>query len=151
MQDGFLFKGNRLCMPRSPLRYVLVKEVHEGALGGHFGIQKTLDMLAQKFFWPKMLGTVGKFILRCDVGHKAKLTFHKEEYRPLLVAARPWEHVSMDFIVALPRTQRGKDAIMVVVDRFSKMAHFLACHKTDDAKHIAQLYLNEVVKNLWHT
>ena len=128
MQDGFLFEGNRLCIPRSPLRYVLVKEVHEGALGEHFGIQKTLDMLTQQFFWPKMLGTVGKFILRCDVCHKAKLTFHKGEYKPLPVAARPWEHVSIDFIVALPRTQKGKDAIMVIVDRFSKMAHFIACH-----------------------
>ena len=63
--------------------------MHEGALGGHFGIQKTLDVLAQQLFWLKMLGTVGKFILRCDVFQKEKLTFHKGEYRPLPVAARP--------------------------------------------------------------
>ena len=91
-------------------------------------------MLAQNFFWPRMLGTAGKYILRYETCLKAKLTFHKEEYRPLQVVERPWEHLSMDFIVALPRTQRGKDAIMVVVvDRFTKMAHFIACHKNDDA------------------
>ena len=104
---------------------MLVKEVHEGTLGGHF-IQKTLDMLSQNFYWPKMLGTMGKHILRCETCMKEKLTFHKGEYIPIPFALRPWEHTSMDFIVALPRTQRGKDAIMVVVDRFSKMAHFIA-------------------------
>lgn len=146
VQQGFLFKGNILCIPKTPLRYALVREVHEGAFAGHFGIQKTLDMLAQNFFWPKMLGTVGKYILRCETCVKAKLTFYKGEYRPLPVVEKPWEHLSMDFIVALPRTLRGKDAIMVVVDRFSKMAHFVACHKTDDANYIANLYFAEIVR-----
>src|SRR5688572_15117980 len=52
----------------------------------------------------------------------------------------------MDFIVAFPRTQRGKDAIMVVVDRFSKMAHFLACTKVEDAQSVARIYFAEIVR-----
>lgn len=84
-QEGFMFKGNKLCIPKSPLRYLLVKEVHEGALGGHFGIQETLDMLAQHFVWLRMLGTVGKYVLRCEACIKAKLTFIKESINHYLL------------------------------------------------------------------
>ncbi|XP_071708762.1 uncharacterized protein [Rutidosis leptorrhynchoides] len=116
-QDGFLFKGSRLCIPKDSIRELLIREAHGGGLAGHFGINKTLDILSEHFYWPCMDKDVKAVINRCATCFQAKSAFHKGLYTPLPIPNQPWEDLSMNFIVALPRTQRGKDSIMVIVDR----------------------------------
>ena len=145
--DGFLFNNNRLCIPDCSLRWEIIKEVHNGGLSGHFGRDKTVALLNDRFFWPRMKRDVNHYILRCRTCHLAKSKSQNTGlYTPLPVPIAPWEDVSMDFVMGLPRTQRSKDSIMVVVDRFSKMAHFVPCSKTMDATNVADLYFKEVVK-----
>ncbi|WZZ08421.1 hypothetical protein YC2023_094347 [Brassica napus] len=145
--DGFLFYDNRLCVPNCSLRDLFVRESHGGSLMGHFGIAKTLKTLQDHFFWPRMKRDVEKLCERCATCKQAKSKVQSHGlYTPLPIPYHPWNDISMDFIVGLPRTRTGKDSIFVVVDRFSKMAHFIACHKTDDALHVANLFFKEIVR-----
>ena len=104
--DGFLFKANKVCVPKCATRELLIREAHGGGVAGHFGVNKTVELLQEHFYWPKMVGDVSTIISRCGACQRAKSTFHKGIYTPFPVPSRPWEDVSMDFSVALPRTQR---------------------------------------------
>ena len=128
-KNGFLFKDNRLCIFQDSLRGSIVREAHGRGLVGHFGREKTLALIQENLFWPKLTQDVWYIINRFLVYHKAKSHGQNMNlYTPLLILNYLWEDVSMDFVVGLPRTQMSKDSVTVVVDRFSKMAHFIACN-----------------------
>ena len=114
---------------------------------GHFGRDKTLAMLTTNYFWPHMYRDVNRLVRRCSTCLKAKSTLNSHGlYMPLPIPYRPWSDIAMDFVLGLPRTKTNKDSIFVVVDRFSKMVHFIPCNNTDDASHVATLFFREIVR-----
>jgi translation initiation factor IF-1 len=148
LQDGLLYHANKLCVPASSVRLLFFQEAHGGRLMGHFGVKKTDDVLAAHFFWPKMRCDVGRYVSRCTTCNKAMSRLNPHGlYMPLPVPSVPWEDISMCFVLGLPRTKRGRNSIFVVVDRFSKMAHFIPCHKSDNASHDADLFFTEIVRS----
>ena len=97
-------------------------------------------------FWPKMKRYVERVCARCVTCRQAKSrVLPNGLYTPLPVPSVPWVDISMDFVLSLPRSRKGRDSIFVVVDGFSKMAHFISCYKTDDATHIADLFFRKIV------
>ncbi|KAH9680122.1 Endonuclease [Citrus sinensis] len=145
--DGYLFQENKLCVPNCSLRDLLVRESHGGGLMGHFGVVKTLAVLQEHFYWPHMKRDVERLCGRRVTCRQAKSKVQPYGlYTPLPIRSAPWTDISMDFVLGLPRSRQGKDSIFVVVDRFSKMAHFILRHKTDDASNVADLFFRKIVR-----
>jgi hypothetical protein len=146
IQDRFLFCANKLCIPASSVRLLLLQEAHGGGLMGHVVVYKTHGVFASHFFWPRMHADVERLVARYTTCQKAKSQLNNHGlYMPLPVPTSPWIDISMYFVLGLPRTMKGRDSIFVAVDRFSKMAHFIPCHKTDDASNIAELFFREII------
>jgi hypothetical protein len=94
-----------------------------------------------------MKKNVGRLVNFCGVCQRSKGgSSNAGLYLPLPVPSKPWEHVSMDFVMGLPPTSKRSDSIMVVAYQFSKMTHFMACKKVHDASSIVGLYFKDIYK-----
>ncbi|WVZ81234.1 LOW QUALITY PROTEIN: hypothetical protein U9M48_028633 [Paspalum notatum var. saurae] len=110
LNDGLLFRANKLCVPDSSVRLLFLQEAHGGGLMGHFGVKKTTEVLTAHFFWPKLKRGVERYVARCTTCNKAKSRLNPHGlYLPLPVASVPWADISMDFVLGLPRTKKGRD------------------------------------------
>ena len=89
-----------------------------------------------------------QFVKNCQVCQRNKHPNTKptDLLHPLQIPHARWQAVSMDFIVQLPRTRNGKDAIVVFVDRLSKMVHFAASTTTATAEDTARIFRHDVFR-----
>jgi hypothetical protein len=87
------------------------------------------------------------FIARCDVCQRVKAEHQRPAglLQPLKVPLWKWEEVGMDFITGLPTSNRGHDSIWVIVDRLTKVAHFIPVKTTDHGNRLAELYIARIV------
>jgi len=148
LEDGLLFfkETGALAVPKNAeLRRLILTEIH-GA--GHFGVDKTYDALRSRFFWPHMGKTTKKHVQQCDLCQHEKGAARSSNglLMPLPIPERPWACVSMDFTSGLPVTPRGHDNVLVVVDRFTKMAHYIPTTTTVTAQGTAQLFFDHVFR-----
>ena len=118
----------RVCLPLDDnIRHQILYECHDNPSVGHPGIRKTFTLVRRHFYWPQMHKSVEHYVVHCQQCqvNKAERLKVGGLLQPLEIPEGNWESISMDFIVGLPNTQRGHDAIWVVVDRLTKMAKFI--------------------------
>jgi RNase H-like domain found in reverse transcriptase/Reverse transcriptase (RNA-dependent DNA polymerase)/Integrase zinc binding domain/Integrase core domain/Chromo (CHRromatin Organisation MOdifier) domain len=150
LRDGLvLFNGLVYAPDSDAIKLAILRQCHDAAPAGHFGQAKTHELVTRDFYWPRLRRFVNRYVSTCDTCARAKAPRHKPHglLAPLPVPTRPWRSISMDFIVSLPVSPSGNDAIFVVVDRFTKMAHFVPLRTTADAPDVAQLFFQHVFRH----
>ena len=129
------------------LKAKILKELHDGHLTGHGGQKRTLLAVKKYFMWPRMEEEIIDYVRTCKVMPDVKARRGKALglLQQMLIPSRPWDVISMDFIVDLPPS-RGHNILMVVVDFFSKQAHFIPTKTPLTTNHMAHLFFKYIFK-----
>lgn len=144
------WKGTRVYVPAvSGLRTRVLFECHDAALGAHLGTAKTIHAVTRRFFWPGMQADIMRYVRSCDACQRNKPSHQVPAglLQPLSIPDEPWSDISMDLITSLPQSRSGFDAIVVFVDRLSKMIHAVATQTTCTASDLARIMLREVARH----
>uniref|UniRef100_A0A8C5P957 Gypsy retrotransposon integrase-like protein 1 n=1 Tax=Leptobrachium leishanense TaxID=445787 RepID=A0A8C5P957_9ANUR len=144
--DGLLRQNNKIFVPQEARPEVL-SLCHDSTMAGHGGIKRTSALVSRYFTWPLMRGSINQYVKACPVCNASKSLTSKPAglLQPLPIPVQPWSDLSVDFIVELPPSKHHT-VIMVVVDRFTKMAHFIPIHKLPTAKQTADLFYHEIFR-----
>jgi len=123
-------KGMLWILEDGNLKNLILRSEHETKIAGHMGQDKTIELIRSNFWWPKMNKKIIDFVWSCPECKKNKAARHQPYglSSPLKLPYAPWQSITMDFITELPLSE-GCDQLWVVIDRFTKMAHFLPLKK----------------------
>ncbi len=130
------------------LEDTILKECHDGPLVGHCGAKRTTTLLKKSYYSPNLKDSAEEYV-RIYLTCQQNRTLNKKQMGLLQSLPIPeglWGSVSMDFMVNLSPS-KGFDAIMVVVDRFNKMAHFNPTKDEATTQETNRLFFTHVFKH----
>jgi hypothetical protein len=144
--------NGRIYVPEEPaIRQEILSQNHDTRMAGHFGARRTLELISRLYYWPSLSQDVQEYVRTCAVCQRSKAPRHSKygKLAPLPIPKDIFEEVSLDFVTGLPPAKDNSgcafDAVLVIVDRFSKMAIYIPALKTWDAKQFAESYFEQVI------
>ncbi|XP_026048930.1 uncharacterized protein LOC113036701 [Astatotilapia calliptera] len=128
-------------------RSKVIDWVHKGRFSCHPGGARTSALIKRYFWWGSIDKDVKEYVAACCVCARGKSNTQRPAglLQPLSIPRRPWSHISLDFVTGLP-VSSGKTAILTVVDRFSKAAHFVALERLPTSTETANLLVDHVFR-----
>ncbi|WVZ52251.1 hypothetical protein U9M48_003331, partial [Paspalum notatum var. saurae] len=147
-EQGTLWYKKRTCVPNvDSIRKLILSEAHDTAYSIHPGSTKMYYDLKERFWWYSMKRAVAEYVAICDTCQRVKAEHQRPAglLQPLRVPEWKWEKITMDFTVGLPRTQKSYNSIWVVVDRLTKVAHFIHVNTTYSGAKLAEMYISRIV------
>ncbi|KAG8489280.1 hypothetical protein CXB51_017326 [Gossypium anomalum] len=147
--EGVLCFRGRICVPKdSDLRQSILKEAHGGLCAMHPGGNKLYHDLRELYWWPGLKREVTEFVGKCLTCQQVKAEHQLPSglLQPVKIPLWKWERVTMDFVSGLPLTPSKKDSIWVIVDRLTKLAHFIPVRTDFSLQKLAKLYVAEIMR-----
>lgn len=135
----------RICVPIT-LVHDIIAAHHATLQAGHFGVNKTLELVSRNFWWPSMRRDVNAYVRTCQSCQQSKAVNHAPYglLQPLAIPNERWHVVSLDWVTGFPCTARGHDAILVFVDKLTKMVHLAPTSKSCSVEEAARLFFQHV-------
>jgi hypothetical protein len=138
----------RICVPNfKEIKNLILQEAHDSAYSIHPGGNKMYQDLKVSYWWYGMKCEVVEYVALCDTCQRVKVE-HQQPTGLLQLLKVPewkWEEINMDFIMGLPRTQKGYVSIWVIVDQLTKVAHFIPIKTTYTGSQLTELYISRIV------
>ena len=145
--DGIMYKEEKVYVPKDDkLRAEIIRLYYNIPVEEHRGQQKTIELVTRNFWWPGVTKEVKQYVEECNSCQRNKNHIEQpaDKLMPNSIPKRSWIHISADFITKLPLVQ-GYNAILVVVDRLTKMVHFIPTTKETSVEDLARLFRD----NMW--
>jgi hypothetical protein len=148
-EQATVWLKERICVPQDKaLQEQIMREAHNSRYSIHPGSTKMYKDLKTRYWWKDMRRDIAHYVAYCDICSRVKIEHQKPAglLKPLAIPVWKWEDIFMDFVVGLPRTPKGNDSVWVIVDRLTKVAHFVPVKTRYATEKLAELHVEHILK-----